>query len=237
VPVFLIANPDESGGGGGANGGCLVVEVPSPDPVSFLVHEILHVVLASDAATIREAAASAGISGQTLNEAIAYAFAPGLTGEAGRDLLAEGLAGYVIRGTPATDPYVQYYTMATAIRPLLRVSLDEGESLSAFLGKALEQWRPSLHVRKLSRPNLAASDPSNRHGPNISYRPRQSTVDVGVSITSVLSPSTAPPPSRQPNRSRLLDYTVVGTPVDAQEQARRADFSPLIALELQEALR
>ena len=128
MPVFLIANPDESGGGGGANGGRLVVEVPSPDPVSFLVHEILHVVLASDAATIREAAASAGISGQTLNEAIAYAFAPGLTGEADRDLLAEGLAGYVIRGTPATDPYVQYYTMATAICPLLRVSIDEGES-------------------------------------------------------------------------------------------------------------
>ena len=72
-------------------------------------------VLASRTATIREAAASAGISFQTLNEAIAYAFAPGLTGEAGRDLLAEGIAGYVIGGTPATDAYMQYYMMATVI--------------------------------------------------------------------------------------------------------------------------
>lgn len=28
-----------------------------------------------------------------------------------------------------------------AIRPLLRASLDKGESLSVFLGKALERWR------------------------------------------------------------------------------------------------
>ena len=109
--------------------------------MSFLVHETLHAVLASHAATIREAAVAAGISGQTLNEAIAYAFAPGLTGEPGRDLLAEGLAGYVIRGTPTTDTYVQYYMMATVIRPLLRMSLDEGESLRVFLGKALDRWR------------------------------------------------------------------------------------------------
>jgi hypothetical protein len=141
VPVFLIANPDENAGGGGANGGRLVVEAPANDPQSFLLHETLHAVLASRVATIREAAAAAGVSVQTLNEAIAYAFAPGLTGEAGRDLLAEGLAAYVIRGAPTTDAYMQYYTMATVIRPLLRVAFDEGESLSAFLDKALDRWR------------------------------------------------------------------------------------------------
>jgi hypothetical protein len=141
VPVFLIANPDPSGGGGGANGGRLVVELPSPDPASFLLHETLHVVLAPHAATIRAAAESAALSGQTLNEAIAYAFAPGLTGEAGRDLLAEGLAGYMIRGTPATDAYAQYHMMAAVIRPLLRAALDNGEPLGVFLGKAVERWR------------------------------------------------------------------------------------------------
>ena len=117
------------------------MELPSPDPASFLLHETLHVGLAQHGAAIRAAAASAALSGQTLNEAITYAFAPGLTGEAGQDLLAEGLAGYMLRGTPATDAYAQYYMMAAVIRPLLRAALDNGEPLGVFLGKAIERWR------------------------------------------------------------------------------------------------
>src|SRR5579862_755798 len=38
VPVFLVANPEESSGGGEANGGRIVVEVPSPSPVNPLFH-------------------------------------------------------------------------------------------------------------------------------------------------------------------------------------------------------
>lgn len=141
VPVFLIASPDENSGGGGANGGRLVVEVPGSDPTSFLLHETLHVVLAAQAPAIRAAAAAGGLSAQTLNEAIAYAFAPGLTGEPGRDLLAEGLAAAMLRGAPASEPYSQYYMMANVIRPTLQAAFDNGESLSGFLAKAVERWR------------------------------------------------------------------------------------------------
>ncbi len=47
VPVFLAANPDGKNGGGEANGGRLVIEVPSPDPRSILLHEAIHTLLVS----------------------------------------------------------------------------------------------------------------------------------------------------------------------------------------------
>jgi len=142
VPVYLVANPDESSGGGGANGGRIVVEVPTADPMGFLLHEALHVFLAPHADAIRAAAASAGLSFQALNEGIAYALAPGLTND-GRpvDLLADQLARYLVRDTPASDAYVQSYMIAAVIRPMLRLSLEQGETLTAFLPKATSRWR------------------------------------------------------------------------------------------------
>jgi hypothetical protein len=142
VPVFLVANPEENSGGGEANGGRLVVEVPSPDPMGFLLHESLHVLLAPHEDAIRAAAVSVGLSSQALNEGIAYALAPGLTNDNGRaDLLADQLARYLIRGTPSSDAYVQSYMIAAVVRPLLRASLDQGGTITAFLPMAANKWR------------------------------------------------------------------------------------------------
>ena len=142
IPVFLVPNPDETSGGGKANGGRLVIEIPAPSPMGFLMHEALHVFLAPHADVIRAAADSAGLRWETLNEGIAYALAPGITDDAGRaDLLAEQLARYVLRGTPRSDPYVQAYTMAIVIRPVLRAALENRESLHVFLPKAIARWR------------------------------------------------------------------------------------------------
>jgi hypothetical protein len=142
VPVFLVANTEENSGGGGANGGRLVVEVPGPDSMGFLLHEALHVFLAPHAEAIRTAAASAGLGFQALNEGIAYALSPGLTDDNRQaDYLAETLVRAVIRGTASSDAYVQSAMVASVIRPLLRASLDQGETLSAFLPKAASRWR------------------------------------------------------------------------------------------------
>ena len=82
VPVFIMSNPEETSGGGEANGGRLVIEVPSPSPIEFVLHESLHVLLAPKANVIKAAANSAGIPFETLNEAVAYALAPGITDDA-----------------------------------------------------------------------------------------------------------------------------------------------------------
>ena len=142
VPVYLVANPEEGNGGGRANAGRIVVEVPFTDALGFLLHESLHVFLNKHVPAIRTAAETAGMPFAALNEGIVYAFAPGLTDDGRQvDQLAEQLARYVMRGTPATDAYVQAYTVAVVLRPLLRASMDQGETVTQFLPKAVQRWR------------------------------------------------------------------------------------------------
>lgn len=142
VPVFLAANPDDKNGGGEANGGRLVIEIPSPDPRSFLLHEALHALLVSHQAEIRSAAKASGLATEVLNEAIAYAFAPGLTDDGtAHDLLADQVVYMQSRGAKPTDTYLQFYSMAIVIRPMLRQSLRDHETFSTFLPKAIQKWK------------------------------------------------------------------------------------------------
>lgn len=142
APVFLAANPDARSGGGGANGDRLVVEVPAPDPRSTLLHETLHRLLVSHRDEIKAAADASGIPADVLSEGIAYAFAPGLTGDGSSDdILADAVVGMQLRGAKPTDSYMQYYSMALVIRPLLWTSIREHESFSTFLSKAVQRWK------------------------------------------------------------------------------------------------
>jgi hypothetical protein len=127
---------------GEANGGRVIVEVPSPNPIGFLLHESLHVLLAPHLDEIKAAGESAGMRWENLNEGIVYAMAPGLTDNPAEvDALAEQLARFLARGTPASDNYAQTYMIAIVIIPLLRASIDAGETFPLFLPKAVAKWR------------------------------------------------------------------------------------------------
>jgi hypothetical protein len=143
VPLFLVANPEEGSGGGGFNGGRLVVEIQNqPDPLPILVHECLHALLWRHKEAIRVAAESIGLSWVSLNEGIAHAFAPGLTDDPRQsDSLAERLTRNFQRGTAASEGYAQskQYMVALIIRPLLRSALNHGETFSRFLPKAVSK--------------------------------------------------------------------------------------------------
>jgi hypothetical protein len=143
VPVFLVVNPEEGSGGGGFNGGRLVVEVqPRPDPLPMLMHESMHALLVPHAQAIAEAANAAGLSSQALNEGIAYALAPGLTQRtATADALVDALVQRLTRGAAVSDSYVQFYMIAGVLRPLLQTALESGDTLDRFLPKAAERWR------------------------------------------------------------------------------------------------
>lgn len=146
VPVYLIANSEEGSGGGEANGGRIVVEVPSPYPTGVLLHESLHILLEPHLGEIRAVAESAGLRWQDFNEGIVYALAPGLTDDpAVVDSLAEQISTYFVRGTPPTDSYAQSYMIASVIRPALRASIDARETLPQFLPKAVAKWRSVIH--------------------------------------------------------------------------------------------
>jgi hypothetical protein len=140
-PVFLVANTDNKNGGGEANGGRLVIEVPSADPMGFLLHESMHALLASRAGLIKVQAEAAGMNWESLNEGIAYALAPGITDDTEtRDLLVQELAHYLITKTPPSDSYAQFYMVAGVIRPILRAALAKGETIEQFLPKAINEW-------------------------------------------------------------------------------------------------
>jgi hypothetical protein len=139
VPLFLAPNPEEGNAGGGFNGGRLVVEVQEkPDPLPTLFHECLHALLWRHKEAIGVAAESVKLSWEALNEGIAHAFSPGLTGNTqGGDLLAE----WLVKSSLASDSSVQKYMVAAVIRPLLRSALDRNETFTSFLPKVVSKLR------------------------------------------------------------------------------------------------
>ena len=145
VEVFLVANSEEHSGGGEANGGRIVVEVPGPYPTSVLLHESLHILMQPYREDVRSALETTGVRWQDFNEGIVYALAPGLTEDpAVRDSLAEQVARYYMQGRPAKDTYAQSYMIATVILPDLRASIDSGETFPEFLPKAIARWKRVL---------------------------------------------------------------------------------------------
>ena len=142
VKVFLVANTEEHNGGGGAYGGRLVVEVPLADTIGTLLHESLHALLDPQRELIRLAAETVGLDYTVLSEGIAYALWPGIMADTEQgDLLIERLVRMQLRGTPASDPFFKFESLAAVIRPLLRAALADKETITMFLPKATAKWR------------------------------------------------------------------------------------------------
>jgi len=141
VQVFLVANAEERDGGGGANGGRIVVEVPLIDPIGVLMHESLHQLLRPKEGAMRVAAEAAGLDFIVIKEAIAYAVYPGILGNTeDGDQLAEELVQWQLRGVAASDRFLQFDQLAVVIRPLLKAALAHGETISSFLPKVAAKW-------------------------------------------------------------------------------------------------
>lgn len=141
VRVFLVANADEHNGGGGVEGGRLVVEVPLLDTIGTLLHECLHQLLDSQKGSIRSAAEAAKLDYMVLNEGIAYALYPGIMADTEEgDRLIEDLVRKQLRGAPASDPFLQFDLVAAVIRPLLRTALAQQETITTFLPRATAKW-------------------------------------------------------------------------------------------------
>lgn len=142
VHAFLVANTDERDGGGGANGGRLVIEVPIRDPIGVLLHESLHQLLRPQEPAMKAAAQAAGMDYTMLKEGIAYALYPGLTADTEQgDQLVEDLVRMQMRGTPASDRFLLFDQLAAVIRPLLKAALAHNETISTFLPRATAKWQ------------------------------------------------------------------------------------------------
>lgn len=142
VQVFFVANAEDRDGGGGANGGRIVIEVPLIDPIGVLMHESLHQLLRPKEGAMKVAADAAGLDFIVLKEAIAYAVYPGILGNTEQgDQLVEDLVQWQLRGVPASDRFLQFDQVAVVIRPLLKAALARNETISTFLPTAIAKWR------------------------------------------------------------------------------------------------
>jgi hypothetical protein len=140
VPLWLIASTDGQAGGGGVNGGQMVVE-SGRDSVNTLLHESLHFVLNPKRPEIEAAAKScgAGLDYETLNEGIAYALSPGIIGN--RDAIDQTIAHLASQGKPVDDPYVRFNRLGKRLTPLLEKALIDKTTLATMLPAACDEWK------------------------------------------------------------------------------------------------
>jgi hypothetical protein len=144
-----LPNPDPVNGGGGYNGGRLTVEL-TRDPFPITLHELFHAFLDGRKADIaRTAVDVSGLDAETLNEAIAYAFSPGLfeLRPPDHDPLGAAVSSDFRSGKPLEDSYTRFRRFGLALRPLLRDALeDPKQTLSTFLPRAIDVWRALREV-------------------------------------------------------------------------------------------
>jgi hypothetical protein len=140
LPLWLIASTGPQSGGGGYNGGQMVVEASrSADHV--LLHESLHFVLSPKKSDLEAAAKScgAGLDAETLNEGLAYALYPGIVGN--RDAINQAIAQLASEGKPVSDPYVRFNRFGKRLTPLLEKALVEKTALATMLPAACDEWK------------------------------------------------------------------------------------------------
>ncbi len=163
VPVFLIANPDDTRIGGGYNGRRLTLEVARQrDVYPTLLHELFHAFIQTQQQALEKAVRSApGLDSETLSEGLAYAFNPGLVRADEYDSLLATVSDYLAKGSRLSDSYARFNLYGLALRPLLKQALtDPGQTLEPFLARAIDAWRVlgELDKARGSKPQAQARD-------------------------------------------------------------------------------
>ena len=148
ISCYLIADPDDANMGGGYNGGFLTLEIPrNRDAYPTFLHEMLHAFVDKQKPMLEGAVRQvSGLTVETLNEGLAYAFSPGIYHSGDGDPLRQQVSTYLARGTSMNDSYARFNLYALALRPLLRDALQRGETLQAFLPRALDAWRALTEI-------------------------------------------------------------------------------------------
>lgn len=138
--AVLVPSPARRGAGR-ASRTTIVIDVPaSEDALPTFFHYLSHALLLERRGTIAVAARKCdGIDDQTLEDALAYAFAPGLVppGEGNRlgELVDTDRAGSL------RDPRVRAERLGLAIRSELSAALEGGNAtLASFLPNVCDEW-------------------------------------------------------------------------------------------------
>ncbi|MGO9708979.1 MAG: hypothetical protein ACLQBL_08960 [Polyangiaceae bacterium] len=142
IRAVLVANPLQARGSGRARRTTIAIEVPSgDDTLPTFFHYLSHAILLQRRGTIALGAGKCeeAIDDETIEDALAYAVAPGLIHPLGRDLLRE------LVDTDHTlslrNPRVRAERLGLALRTDLSAALEGGhETVKSFLPKVCDAW-------------------------------------------------------------------------------------------------
>jgi hypothetical protein len=152
IELLFVPSPGSGIGGGGANGGAVVVELPEEGTVdatmTTVAHEAIHVLLRPKQEEVRAAADRCGehLDVTTVGEGLAYATAPGIFayGAHARTRLEDGAAR-----APLGTAYRGFYEVALGVRPKLleRLGRDHPDATDfpALLGVICDAWKTRSH--------------------------------------------------------------------------------------------
>ena len=143
LPVFLIASPGAPGtGGGGFNGGRLVVEVADENVAAGVVlHEAWHAFADAHKEELMEAVATvSGLDWETFSEGLAYAVVPGIyrfRSDKDDYLTTKVRDDIAAKNAFSDEPFVRFRRVALALRPTLSDALEHGQTWSSTLPSVL----------------------------------------------------------------------------------------------------
>ncbi len=148
VRAFVVADPSPVKGETAWRGGRLVAEViPDYDNVPTFLHALFDVIFARRRGSFAVAAQKCHepIDAETMQEGVAYAFAPGLVHPVGRDVLLEMVnedaAGSLHSRRALRAPHVRYERLGLALRTELESELEGGhDTLTTLLSKECDAW-------------------------------------------------------------------------------------------------
>jgi hypothetical protein len=146
IPVFLVADPSDHGGGGGMNGGIAWIEVSDGEgSMKTFLFDAFGAVLRRRDQDMGDAARACGegLDAETLNNAVLKAFSPGMTSAAlsGRDELAASVASARAAKTPSTDGYLRSARFGLALRPILESAITRHGTFASFLTNVCPMWK------------------------------------------------------------------------------------------------
>lgn len=149
LSVVVVPSPGDGAGGGGANGDAPVIELPAHGDVRLelqvIAHEAVHALLKPRAAELDAAATrcGGGLDSEAVNEALAYATAPGGFAYGPKNEAGDRLAAMLAHDDPHSR-YAAFHRLALGIREPLwtalnRDTLSEG-AFSDVLRAVCSEW-------------------------------------------------------------------------------------------------
>lgn len=189
--VYLIPSPADSRGSSAEfNRGIFMCFVgkSSTDIYEYVAWDLVNTYLASKQSVLDDSVRKlSGLQSWGLSSSIAEAYSPGMLGDDGLDRLAQRASLQLEQDSNMSEQYTQRVIYALALQPLLKKTLEDGQTLEEFLPKAADAWTSLQALNKIIKPETSSSGIHLHDGHNYQADPRHSILAFGSIDSGMVS--------------------------------------------------